>query len=295
MVRIEGPVVRKLREDQGFTQLYVATAVGVTTDTISRWENTQYPTVKRENSLRLAEVLGVELAEILASEHSSENPPDQADEPATRLGIPLKAYNLIINIGLAVMIPLVAWLMIVKKPALMGEGTIQAVRSLPATCASGLVFPVIIRIADTSEVPLLVREMIPAGGVVVAAVPEATSRDATVLKWLRKNGGQQRDVGYLLQVSGEEGALVSFSGTVKVSQSGRQESVVDGDTTLRIAPVHWADTDRDFRISDDEILKMYERFGGMDGLNPALEQAEEIWMGSGYRWNSKGKTIEILP
>ncbi|MBW2329248.1 MAG: helix-turn-helix transcriptional regulator [Deltaproteobacteria bacterium] len=46
MIRIDGAKVRQLREDRGLTQLYMATAVEVTTDTISRWENRRYPTIR---------------------------------------------------------------------------------------------------------------------------------------------------------------------------------------------------------------------------------------------------------
>ena len=46
MVKIDGARVRRLREQKGLTQLYVATAVQVTTDTISRWENKRYPSIK---------------------------------------------------------------------------------------------------------------------------------------------------------------------------------------------------------------------------------------------------------
>ena len=38
MVQVSGPKIRSLREEQNLTQLYLATAVGVTTETISRWE-----------------------------------------------------------------------------------------------------------------------------------------------------------------------------------------------------------------------------------------------------------------
>ena len=55
MVKIDGSKVKRLREQKGLTQLYVATAVQVTTDTISRWENKRYPSVKKENCLKLAE------------------------------------------------------------------------------------------------------------------------------------------------------------------------------------------------------------------------------------------------
>ena len=68
MIRIDGSEVRRLRENNGVTQLYLATAVGVTTDTISRWENGRYPSIKRENGLKLASVLEVTLDDILERE-----------------------------------------------------------------------------------------------------------------------------------------------------------------------------------------------------------------------------------
>ena len=43
----------------------MAKVVGVTTDTISRWENNRYPSIKRENALRLAEALEASVEEIL--------------------------------------------------------------------------------------------------------------------------------------------------------------------------------------------------------------------------------------
>ena len=47
---------KEIREKKGLTQLYIATAVGVTTDTISRWENRRYPSIKTENGEKLAEL-----------------------------------------------------------------------------------------------------------------------------------------------------------------------------------------------------------------------------------------------
>ena len=64
MVKIDGSKVRSLREAKGLTQLYIATVVGVTTDTISRWENKRYPSIKEENALKLAESLEVSLDEM---------------------------------------------------------------------------------------------------------------------------------------------------------------------------------------------------------------------------------------
>ena len=80
MVKIDGSRIRAIREEKGLTQLYVATAVEVTTDTVSRWENKRYPTIKKENGLKLAEALEVELSEIL---DSTETSPPLADEGIT--------------------------------------------------------------------------------------------------------------------------------------------------------------------------------------------------------------------
>ena len=64
-VRIDGDRIKALRLQKGLTQLYLASFVGVTTDTISRWENKKIPSIKRENALKLAEALEVSLDEIL--------------------------------------------------------------------------------------------------------------------------------------------------------------------------------------------------------------------------------------
>jgi len=64
-VCIDATEVKRIREGKQLTQFYVSKVVGVTTDTISRWENNRYPTIRRENALKLAEALEVPLADIL--------------------------------------------------------------------------------------------------------------------------------------------------------------------------------------------------------------------------------------
>ena len=59
MVRIDGAKIRQLRERNKLTQLYLSTVVGVTTDTISRWENRHYQSIKLENAEKLAQALEV--------------------------------------------------------------------------------------------------------------------------------------------------------------------------------------------------------------------------------------------
>ena len=66
-VQIDGDAIRSIREEKGLTQLYLATVVGVTTDTISRWENRKYPSIKFENAEKLAQALEVDLEDIVDS------------------------------------------------------------------------------------------------------------------------------------------------------------------------------------------------------------------------------------
>ena len=75
-VAIDAVAIRRIREEKRLTQLYVAKVVGVTTDTVSRWENNRYPTIMRDNALKLAEALEVDLAIILKQEEESEESGD---------------------------------------------------------------------------------------------------------------------------------------------------------------------------------------------------------------------------
>jgi transcriptional regulator with XRE-family HTH domain len=300
MIRIDGSRVKQLREERGLTQLYLATTVEVTTDTISRWENRHYPTIKRENGLRLAEALEVELEEILEKPAETDEPATVIEEPAesqplTRAGVPVKKYNLLLNIGLAVMIPVVIGLVIWNKKNNVEIFEPAAIRSLPLTCAPGLKFPVLLSVQSKQEMPLLIRETVPGGVKIIKTMPDTAVQNKNILKWIRKKGGEQLVAGYLARAEGLAGTSITFSGNVAVRQGKKQEATITGDVSLKLEPVHWADINGDFIISDDEVLEVYDKFGKLPGLEQELEQVEEIWMGSGYSWDTQTKTITIHP
>ena len=101
-VAIDGGRIKAIREAKKLTQLYVASVVGVTTDTISRWENNRYPTIRRDNAEKLATALEVELEQILRLEVAvaeEEAPPPEAPPPIranTRRRIALTAVVLVV-------------------------------------------------------------------------------------------------------------------------------------------------------------------------------------------------------
>ncbi|HEX2770242.1 MAG TPA: helix-turn-helix transcriptional regulator, partial [Geobacteraceae bacterium] len=134
-VAIDGARIRSIRETNKLTQLYVANVVGVTTDTISRWENNRYPTIKRENAEKLASALEVALAEIVKGE----------DSPAPAEETPLPPGNrgrraAMILFGLLLVIAAMAFLFGHLAPHT------TAARKLPRFSAPGEIIPVQIKV-----------------------------------------------------------------------------------------------------------------------------------------------------
>lgn len=306
MVKIDGSKVKRLREQKGLTQLYVATAVQVTTDTISRWENKRYPSVKKENCLRLAEALGVAFDEILEQQEieSQKSAPTPAaengeEDPAVSPPKPRPWYTrLWILFALTLATTLLAagagWYYFLKPE----NSTITAHRILPHHSLPGQPFPVIIEVKDTPEdaVTLILREMLPSGAILKKAAPRLSTppQKDQELKWLEKIDGPTRFI-YTVTLKGKPGDTFKFAGNIAVSQDSENLRPVTGDDTIQIGTFHWADTDSDNTLSDKEMLSVHDHFSSTDKLGIDVDLIEKIWLGSGYRWNPKTSTCEILP
>ena len=106
MAKIDGAKVRRLREVKGLTQLYLATFVGVTTDTVSRWENKRYQTIKQANAMKLAEALEVSIEDIL-DQDGARQPTEKTETrpstmPATRRSARDPTQDLPLRMGIVV-------------------------------------------------------------------------------------------------------------------------------------------------------------------------------------------------
>lgn len=300
MVKIDGDRVKALREQQGLTQLYVATAVGVTTDTISRWENKRYPTIKRENGLKLAEALEVELIAILEDstadklEESAPKPPPQeiAETPKQQSTDSTSRFNKPV-LGTIITVALLLILGLALFFTSQNRSQIIATRYAPAHVIAGQPFPVIIEVVSNDQFPYVVKETIPANCKLLTTFPQiqlGKLKDHTI-KWLKKDqqGSKFIYVGSLTASASR--TAVKFRGIVS-GTSGKKVSMIEGVNQTAISTFHWADTDTDNRISDQEILEAYDRFNGIPSIN--FEEIEEIWMGTGYRWDATAHKIIIL-
>lgn len=302
MVKIDGSRIRALREEKGLTQLYLATAVAVTTDTISRWENRRYPTIKKENAEKLAEALEVGLDEILdAGEKSTPAPAvvevesdgdRQEDTPPVSAPVTIKWIAAPVALCLFLIAGWFFW-----SAATM---EITAVRIMPEHSVPGQPFPVIIRVLGGGEgnVPFIIRENIREKAVVASLQPKATVAavdGGSQIKWINKLSSPA-DLAYTLTSSAMEvGGSVNLQGTITVRKFGGSDQQIGGRQTVQLAPFHWADSNRDNRIDDQEILAVYADYAEIDGIELGLSSIEDIWFGSSYKWDQERNIFVITP
>ncbi len=303
MVKIDGSKIKRLREEQGLTQLYLATAVHVTTDTISRWENRRYPSIKKENGVKLAEALNVQLDELLEHEESPQGeeaqtapaPPPSFSTPGGmkktwKKGWPILVLLLTLVFGLFFFF----WFSLSSPPDI----AITAERTVPQHCVAGQPFPVLIRVTGVPEdksTALIVREQLTANATVLHISPELSGGGLKngMIKWLKKIN-EPTVFAYVIKVSGGEGEVVNFYGTAAISGDSGPPPAIAGDGMTTIGHYHWADTDNDNGISDSEILAVHDQYGEIEGIDLDIDLIENMWLGTGYKWNETAAAFEIL-
>jgi transcriptional regulator with XRE-family HTH domain len=294
MVRISGAKIRSLREEQNLTQLYLATAVGVTTETISRWERKDSPTIKEENGIKLAESLAVSMQDILARDDSI-----LKEEVKENFIVPARPENSNVKVIFAAILAVSALLLFFLFFRESSIVNFSAKRSMPDHSIAGHPFPVVIGVDIMSgeRSSLLLKEQLPPGCRVLRTVPAATMADSESVKWIEKKGSDKRSFSYIAscEAKGKEQDSFLFQGTLLVRQSSRQEVSVNGRSRHRLSAFHWADSNMDNSIDDEELLAVYDDFGSIEGLVDDMEEVESIWMGSGYHWNMQQSTFEIIP
>jgi len=271
-VGLDGGRVRSIREAKGLTQLYVAEVVGVSVDTVSRWENNRTASVRRENAEALARALEVELEEILPA--SRPTPPRTARRLAWVVGA--VAPTVILAAGW--------WLWV-------GSGEVEARRLLPPYCPPGTRIPVVIQVegAGTRPIRVVVREELPRGWTFEGAVPPPTQGpgDDGVVRWILTVSGGSTRIGYVVRApAGPEGSTHRFRGRV-VTRARGEGDPIRGEARTDLEYVHWADQDADFEISDAEVLGALERLDAAAGLGLSAGDLRALWGVGEYEWDEQ--------
>lgn len=295
MVRIDGVKIRKLREEKGLTQLYLSTVVGVTTDTISRWENKRYQSIKLENGERLAQALEIELEEILDHHDAGEEPVETVAEEKVEDPQPpgpgkgwRKAIIPILIFGV-----LAAVLLFFSLAPKEEKEPLSAERVLPRHAAPGQTFPVLIKVLShgSGPVSLIIKESIPPGTSVPQGVPAITTVDPAnhSLKWISRTATGEEIFAYLcrLPATAEIAEKAPFEGSVTLKKDTGNIETIRGDFLLTVSPYHWADTNEDYMIDDEEILAVYDTYSDIEGLQIDRDLIDNIWANNGYSWDEK--------
>ncbi len=306
-VDINGDKIRRLREQKELTQLYLATVVGVTTDTISRWENRRYPSIRIENARKLAEALGVSLEELLdepaetvpapvevapGQQGRDEEVPEAAPGPR---GSWFHQKKMLIALAGAVAVACAAAVFFLAG---VWHSGVRAIRVLPPHTAPNVPFPVLVYASGEADADstLLIREELQgdceAFGPVAEGEPKAFGKTP---RWIGKLEGGKATFLYLVQpgkkLKSED--EIRFSGDTIAREGQVKGDAIGGVDTIAIAPYHWVDTDKDYVITDAEILKAYESYS-IPGENLVNFTAiEELWLAGRYGWNKK--TMAFVP
>lgn len=312
MARIDGDKIRRLRESKGLTQLYLATVVGVTTDTVSRWENRRYPTIKRDNALKLAEALEVEIETILEDRGEEEPgtvPGPEAleaevagEEKVARAGRrgPKQRLVPLLLVAFLLLPALFYWWRLADRPEGVGPA-ITAFRELPPHAPPGRPFPVLLTVtaAGDESFPLILKDTLPPDGAVLGSQPEITSRDgrSNEIKWIGRTTGPTTTFAYMVGTSAEAmvGRQLTFTGTVTLKEQGNGKGDIQGDSVMVLDTFHWADVNGDNRIDDTEILTVYDRYSDIPGLDFDQDRIDEIWAARGYRWDTAAGDFVVIP
>ncbi len=282
-VNVDGLAIKRIREQQSLTQLYVAKVVGVTTDTISRWENNRYPTIKRVNAQKLAEALEVDLEQILRA----------VDAQMEQLDKGKKTRNIKVWISVVAIAVVAAvcgmWLWRAHPIHIVAE------RLLPSYASPGMIIPVQISLHGAG-VRGVVRETLPAGWEFVSAmpVPSSVDKDKGLLRWIVQIADSPVNIYYLVKVAadGVLDSMPSFDGGVVIrntADSAREELI--GVNRLVIAHIHWADLNGDGVIDDDEMLEAASLSENMLDLPLDLDSVEELWIEEQYHWSVQENTF----
>ncbi len=294
-VSIDGDAIRRIREGGKLTQLYVAKVVGVTTDTVSRWENNRYPTIRRDNALKLAEALEVELESILKQ---PELLPDEllAENLSHRDKSPVRRYLLA---GLLLMSLLGVLFFFLKTPSVPLD-LLSGRRQVPNFTAPGARVPIQLEIISKKKLKgLIVREEFPPGWNLVEADPPPASLDnlAGNVRWMIRDPAQLKKIVYILQPP-EDIAIdtqIRLSGEIVANPDGQRFSLpVPAVGVLKIAALHWADMNGNSRIDDLEILDVSDMVDASEQIHYDWDLIEKMWDAGGYLYDAEKQVFVPL-
>jgi transcriptional regulator with XRE-family HTH domain len=285
-VAIDGDRVRQIREEQELTQLYIAEVVGVSVDTVSRWENKRTQAIRADNLRALAAALEVAVEEITLAEAAPGVPPPGRWRRWAVLAAMLAG---------AVAAGTAWWQWGGNRPELV------ALRRLPAYTAPGTAVPVVVtaQVLAGEVHRVVLREQLPPGWQFVGAVPppDQGPDDSGRLRWIVPVGGGRAAVAYVVRAppGAPESSAHRFSGEVVTAGKEGRSVAVKGETRIDLEYIYWADEDGDFQVGDGEVLDALERIEAVPDLGIDSSDLRTLWGEDEYEWDLEAGAVRVVP
>ncbi len=296
---IDGGKIKAIRESKKLTQLYIATCLEITVDTVSRWENGRSPNIKLENAEKLAEVLEISLSEI-----ESSPPPEKEPEYAVQEPLPLPSKSYLKLLWLLIPIAILIFVLAMNRlvPFNQTTGEVTASRLLPKHASPKQPFPVVIKVQGSSEQPIsfILTENLPPNCQGMKGEPPRLSlnNQKGTIKWLSNTEDEEAlYFAYLAQTDTDlaEGQTLSFNGDIMVKGGPTSKQTITGSNIIQITHFHWADANKDHIIDDEEILAIYNSFEILQDLGVDIDEIRRIWASKGYRWDKDDNKFTVVP
>jgi hypothetical protein len=177
------------------------------------------------------------------------------------------------------------------------DPTITIRRTAPPHFIAGQPFPVFLTIdaPDDRTVSVILRESIPPGMRLGTTLPPISGHDKkdNSIKWLKKVTGATT-FAYTLHSDPAYQGEVRLGGTLKVTGGSGADLAIVGNSRVTAGVFHWADADRDNRISDEEILAVYDLIGTDHTIDIDMGLIEDIWLGDGYVWQQVEQRLTVV-
>ena len=287
-VAIDGDRVRQIREEKALTQLYVAEVVGVSVDTVSRWENKRTQAIRADNVRALAAALEVPVEDITLAENTQE----EAVSPGKG-----RHRALLATLAVAVLVAgaVVWWHWEDASPELV------AMRRLPAYTAPGTAVPVVVRARVVAgEVGRMVlREQLPPGWQFVGAAPAPDQGPDTSgrLRWIVPVNEGRTTVAYVVRApaGAPESSAHRFTGEVVTAGKEGRNVTVGGEERIDLEYIYWADEDGDFQVGDGEVLDALERLETVPDLGVDTGDRRALWGADEYEWDREARAFRAIP
>ena len=129
----------------------------------------------------------------------------------------------------------------------------------------------------------------------MVAVISTISKDHRLVKWITRIN-KQKMFAYLAHNPADtvDGTEILFSGQILPGPGARETLEIVGDNKVQSRNYHWADTNMDFSIDDEEILAVYDLFSDIGGgFDFKGDQLDELWAAENYSYDPINKRYEV--